>query len=170
MREFEVTAGDFTSTAPEMAQKAHRELATECSFEYDFARSTLQWMELSFYPQGTWLCRLELDPQTVKMRRRTRALKTRTTYFFVFRPSDEGMPIMPLGNDTDWVLRANKYYGLTLGARRTREDELNLAEMVEVDNPIILHKITCISTTTSRATTGTSVAPCAFACPARLRT
>jgi hypothetical protein len=75
------------------------------------------------------------------MRRRARPLKTRTTYYFVFRPSDEGMPIMPLGNDTDWVLRANKHYGLTLGTRRTREDELNLAEVVEVDNPIVLHKI-----------------------------
>ena len=141
MRDFEVGAADFTSAAPEMAQKAHRELATECGFEYDLAQSNLQRMELSFYPPGTWLCRLELDPQTVKMRRRARPLKTRTTYYFVFRPSDEGMPIMPLGNDTDWVLRANKHYGLTLGTRRTREDELNLAEVVEVDNPIVLHKI-----------------------------
>jgi hypothetical protein len=51
------------------------------------------------------------------------------------------MPIMPLGNDTDWILRANRHYGLKLGNRKTNEDELNLTEMVEVEDPIVLHRI-----------------------------
>src|SRR5204863_5096082 len=82
--------------------------------EYQLAHSQLYCRTLSFYPEGTWLCRLELDPQIVRRRGRKRELTGRTSYYFIFRPSDQNMPVMPLGNDTVWVLRANKHYGLNL--------------------------------------------------------
>ena len=46
---------------------------------------------------------------------------------------------MPLGNDTDWVLRANRHYGLRLG-RSLAVDQIDPAE-IEVDDPAVLHKI-----------------------------
>src|SRR6266576_2867237 len=44
-------------------------------------------------------------------------------FYLIFRPSDQNMPIMPLGNDTVWVLRANKHYGLDLKGRILSEDD-----------------------------------------------
>jgi hypothetical protein len=114
---------EYSLANPEFGEKAHQELNSECSFEYQLAHSQLYCRKLSFYPEGTWLCRLELDPQIVRRRGRRRELTGRTNYYFIFRPSDQNMPIMPLGNDTVWVLRANKHYGLDLRGRIIGEDD-----------------------------------------------
>ena len=98
----------------DFAAAAHQELASECRFEYQLALSQLYCRRLSFYPDGTWLCRLELQPQVIKRRGRARPLNGKTNFYFIFRPADQNMPVMPLGNDTVWVLRANKHYGLNL--------------------------------------------------------
>jgi hypothetical protein len=115
-------------------------LGTERAFAYELALSRLSWMELSFYPPGTWLCRLVLEPQLLRVRGRKRRLGAATSYYFVFRPSDQSMPIMPLGNYTDWILRANKYYGLRFGRRRARDGELN-PDIVAVEEPPVPRKI-----------------------------
>lgn len=141
MSELRMTGADLAAAPRDVAEKAHRELRSECGFEYDLARAKLLWRELGFYPAGTWLCCLELAPQQVRMRGSKRTLTAPTNIYFVFRPSDQSMPIMPLGNDTDWVLRANAYYGLTLGKQGTTEDDLNLAEIVEAEDPNVLHRI-----------------------------
>ena len=105
---------EYSLANPDFAEKAHQELSSECRFEYQLAHSQLYCRTLSFYPEGTWLCRLELEPQIIRRRGRKRELTGRTNYYFIFRPSDQNMPVMPLGNDTVWVLRANKHYGLNL--------------------------------------------------------
>lgn len=141
MRDFELSASDFEVAPQEIATKVHRDLLQECGFTYEGGRSQLHCMELSFYPPGTWLCRLQLQPQRIKISGRQRTLPTVTDYYFLFRPTHQDMPIMPLGNDTDWILRANRHYGLRLGKRRATEDQLNPAEMLEVEDPEILHRI-----------------------------
>jgi hypothetical protein len=139
MRDFEPSGSDFGPAPQQVAEKVHRDLGLECGFAYDFARSVLLWMELSFYPQGTWLCRLQLEPQQIKTRRRRRTLTTPTDYYFLYRPTHQDFPIMPLGNDTDWILRANKHYGLRLG-KPLAEDQIDPTE-IEIDEPAVLHRI-----------------------------
>ena len=120
---------DYTEADDAFANDAHQELSNECGFEYDRYKSRLMRRELSFYPEGTWLCRLELEPQLVLMRRRRRTLKERTNMYFLFRPSDQAMPVMPLGNDTVWILRANRHYGLKL-TKAGGSDESILAQAI----------------------------------------
>lgn len=117
---------DYTEADPDLAVKAHQELSNECGFQYDRSKSQLFSRSLSFYPKGTWLCRLELDPQKVRLRRRLRELKVRTSFYFLLRPSEQSLPIMPLGNDTVWILRANKHYGLNLTGKTSDHDGLTL--------------------------------------------
>ncbi len=107
---------DYGQADDDFAIDAQQELLNECGFDYDRTKGRLVRRGLSFYPSDTWLCRLELEPQTVRMRRRKRTLKSRTNLYFLFRQSDQKMPIMPLGNDTVWILRANAWYGLKLAA------------------------------------------------------
>ena len=125
--EFEYSLAD-----PEFGEKAHQELSSECSFEYHLPLSQLYCRKLSFYPEGTWLCRLGLDPQIIRRRGRRRQLSGRTNFYFIFRPSDQNMPIMPLGNDTVWVLRANKHYGLDLRGRILSEDDPGIIGRVTI--------------------------------------
>jgi hypothetical protein len=124
---------DYAEADDMFAGDAHQELSNECGFEYDRFKSRLVRRELSFYPKGTWLCRLELEPQTVRLRRRRRTLKSSTNMYFLFRPSHQNLPIVPLGNDTVWVLRANYHYGLKLSAGGG-SDETLLAEPVSEAN------------------------------------
>ena len=126
--EFEYSLAD-----PEFGEKAHQELSSECSFEYHLPLSQLYCRKLSFYPEGTWLCRLGLDPQIISRRGRRRQLTVRTNFYFIFRPSDQNMPVMPLGNDTVWVLRANKHYGLDLRGRNIGEDDPAIVVVVTVN-------------------------------------
>jgi hypothetical protein len=114
---------EYSLANPDFGEKAHQELGSECSFEYQLQSSQLFCRRLSFYPDGTWLCRLELEPQIIRRRGRRRELTGKTNFYFIFRPSDENMPVMPLGNDTVWVLRANKHYGLDLRGRTAGEDD-----------------------------------------------
>lgn len=130
---------DYAEMDEEFSIKAQQELLNECELEYDRGKSRLMSRTLSFYPKGTWLCRLELSPQIVRMGRRRRELKASTNFYFLLRPSHPDLPVMPLGNDTAWVLRANKHYGLNLKGGTAADDEVLVTEVA--DNAMMLRVI-----------------------------
>jgi hypothetical protein len=134
--ELGLAGSDLSPAPPDIAEQVQRTLRGECRFDYDLAQFRLNWMELRFYPPGTWLCQLESQPRPrrVSVAWRKPELPARVTHYFVFRPTDESLPIMPLGDDTDWVLRANKYYEVA-------EDQPSLAAVLDEGEPEVLHKI-----------------------------
>ena len=132
---------DYSEVDDSFASDVDQHLNDECGFEYDRAKSRLVRRELSFYPKETWLCRLELEPQAVRMRRRRRTLKSPTNLYFLYRPSDQRMPIMPLGNDTIWVMRANYHYGLKLSKGSGTEETLLPNPMDEMPDQGMMRRI-----------------------------
>jgi hypothetical protein len=114
---------EYSEADPELAARAWQELANECRFEYDPAKAVLRSRTLSFYPKGTWQCRLELQPQVIHIARRRKTLKTPTNYYFLLQPNNLNLPLIPLGNDTEWVLRANKHYRLNLAGNARDDDQ-----------------------------------------------
>jgi hypothetical protein len=80
---------DYAEVDDMFAADANQDLSNECGFEYDRHKSRLVRRELSFYPGETWLCRLELEPQKIKLRRRRRTLKSPTNMYFLYRPSHQ---------------------------------------------------------------------------------
>jgi hypothetical protein len=119
---------DYEEADEEFSIRAQQELGNECKFEYDRAKSRLMRRILSFYPKGTWLCRLELAPQRVHFGRKGRDLKAPTNFYFLFYPSHPDLPVLPLGNDTAWVQRANRHYGLNLKGGTAASDDVLLSE------------------------------------------
>jgi hypothetical protein len=132
---------EFVLADAQFAQKCRNELSSECGFEYDAALAQLHCQTLAFYPRGTWLCRLTLAPQTVRKRRRRRELRSPTNLYFIFRPSDVRMPIMPLGNDTIWILRANYHYGLRLKGKGGDDEDPVFDQVAELSDDTMMRRI-----------------------------
>jgi hypothetical protein len=132
---------EYSEALPELALRAWQELANECRFEYDPAKSILHSKTLSFYPKGTWQCRLELRPQVIRVNGKPKTLKAATNYYFLFQPDNRTLPLLPLGNDTEWILRANKHHGLNLRGRIRDDDELLLNPVSEANDAAMMRRV-----------------------------
>lgn len=89
-------------------------LRDECGVVFEWHLATLCRTEIDLYPKGTWLCRISLQPHHIRLRWRTVELGDSREYYFLFNENHDRMPILPMGNDADWILRANRHYGLQL--------------------------------------------------------
>jgi hypothetical protein len=61
--------------------------------------------------------------------------------YFLYRPSHQKLPILPLGNDTVWVLRANYHYGLKLSGGSGNEEILLADPVNEANDQRMMRKV-----------------------------